>query len=671
LAVEREKKKLLGQMDGYCPVFSVDQVVVHLRVIADLVRLEITAQDAEALVSQPQKLLEAVAGESEFVLPTVSVAGARNDVDEFIDRLWDISYEWQQDQRGTRWLSSKPDEWHQQLYALLYEALGPSDEFQLLGWSKIVRLSDGSYSVGEQCFFPTETVIHDELLPRVAAAVYSSGQSKHQQEAARKFLVALGVREVGESEQVQAILQRRYENNSKRPDEKTHLEDLKRFIALVEKEPSTSRLFAGSYIFKCSADKWRMPREIFLDDPYLSTGLRLYYQELGNEIPSELTKHYALSAISSDQLARFAQLIGAQCKLNIQRQSAFEHPAKKDLVSDYYRSTRTSDNEINEDWVLIGLCDVLRKPSLDISLLVWRTLTNADPKVLKARYRPNAKFEPKEQPSSLVLTLQQYAWVPQVDGGFVLPSQARAALLPPGFPFDSGGAWLNAIHFGEDEQKVTAEYQEREVAEKKLGFPDADSLARAQKIASLPKEDQDRIQEFVLELERRRETMFPEHEPRNPDRRDKKVRELAGNAPERVFQQRIRSVSVGREEVKSEAEQYLRSQYTNCDGDLVCQICKEPMPFRLDDGSYFFVMVELVTSLDRHHFQNYAALCPNHAAIFLYANGSKDTIRDLILQAKSTEVNIVLAQKSMTICFTNTHIADLRSILRVENQTSK
>jgi hypothetical protein len=51
--IEREKKKLLGQMDGYCRVFSVDQVVVHSRVIVDLVPLEITAQDAEARHTHP------------------------------------------------------------------------------------------------------------------------------------------------------------------------------------------------------------------------------------------------------------------------------------------------------------------------------------------------------------------------------------------------------------------------------------------------------------------------------------------------------------------------------------------------------------------------------------------------------------------------------------------
>lgn len=590
------------------------------------------------------------------------------DVDEFIKRLEEIADDWEEElgDQAKQWLSSKPVEWHQQLYALLYRELSPGDDFYRLESVKIVRLSDGSYSVGAKCYFPTETVTHDELLPRVAAGVYSSGKSKPQQGEARKFLEAIKVREVGESEQAEAILERRYKPNAEAPSEKTHIEDLKRFIALAEKEPNTSKVFARFYIFKCAGGKWRKPNEIFLDDPYLSTGLKVYYQKLGSEIPSELAEQYALSGIPAEKLGKFAQSVDAQTKLNIQWQSAFLHPYKDDLYSHYYGSnTSITNSAINEDWILPSLINVLRSPSLAISQLIWRTLTNAGEKVLKARFRPNQKYGTKEAPSSLVLTLQQLSWIPQTSGRFVTPSQARAGLLPSGFPFDPGEAWLKAVHFGEDEQKVSAEHKEREITAKKLGFSNAEDLERAQKFAMLPRDEQELL---LAEFQRRQQTRFPDHEPRDPDRRDRKVGELAENAPERIVEQQIRSVSVGREDVKMETDQYLRSQYTTCDGELLCQVCKAPMPFKLDDGSYYFEKVEFLTSLKRRHFQNYLALCPNHAAMFIFANGSKNIIRDMILQLESTELEIVLAQEAMTIQFSKTHVADLRSILKVENQ---
>jgi hypothetical protein len=74
--VEREKKKLLGQLDGTCPFLAVDQVTIHLRVIADLARLELAAVDAPGVIRQAETLLSAIAEEREFILPAVNVVAA-------------------------------------------------------------------------------------------------------------------------------------------------------------------------------------------------------------------------------------------------------------------------------------------------------------------------------------------------------------------------------------------------------------------------------------------------------------------------------------------------------------------------------------------------------------------------------------------------------------------
>src|SRR5207244_1336321 len=114
------------------------------------------------------------------------------------------------DQAFMTWLSGKPPEWHQRLYSLLYAEFSPQGACRRFKDLKIVRLSDGSYGAGSECFFPGAGVEHDDVLPRVDAAVYTSGKSKLQQENARKFLAEIGVREVGEAEQVEAILKQRY-----------------------------------------------------------------------------------------------------------------------------------------------------------------------------------------------------------------------------------------------------------------------------------------------------------------------------------------------------------------------------------------------------------------------------------------------------------------------------
>jgi hypothetical protein len=179
------------------------------------------------------------------------------------------------------WLAAKPVEWHQQLYALLYSELAPEGGLYRLKNCRIVRLSDGSYSTGGKCFFPDEGGQDDKVLPRVAASVYSSSKSKTQQHNARKFLEEIGVRVVGEAEQVEVILNQRYTREAEIPDEKTYLKDLKRFIDLVEKEPDCAKLFKGYYIFECEGDQWCQPSQVYLDEPFLETGLRAYYKAQG------------------------------------------------------------------------------------------------------------------------------------------------------------------------------------------------------------------------------------------------------------------------------------------------------------------------------------------------------------------------------------------------------
>ena len=54
------------------------------------------------------------------------------------------------------WLSEKPLEWHQRrdYIPLLYAELSPSVGCRDLKGRSIVRLSNGEYSVGSNCFFP-------------------------------------------------------------------------------------------------------------------------------------------------------------------------------------------------------------------------------------------------------------------------------------------------------------------------------------------------------------------------------------------------------------------------------------------------------------------------------------------------------------------------------------
>ena len=599
-------------------------------------------------------------------------------IDEFVELLADRASE------GTRyiprapylvngpdsdfleWLASKPVEWHQQLYALLYSELAAEGQLYRLKDCLIVRLADDSYCTGSRSFFPDEGSQDDKVLPRVAEAVYCSGKSRAQQHNARKFLEEIGLRVVGEAEQVEVILNQRYTREAEIPNEKTYLRDLKRFIALVEKEPNSAKLFKDYYIFECEGDQWCQPSQVYLDEPFLETGLQAYYKAQGDDTEAfALDVRYQSCGISAKKIATFARAVGVQTKLEIKATTCYGNPQWSHLSA--APGERYTSSSINRDYAIDGLEIALQNPILELSKLIWRTMADlpGDGRHLTALYRKNASSGARRADSSLLHILRKAKWIPQNTGAFARPAEASRDLLPGGFPFDPEWPWLKAINFGAEVAKRSEAQRQKRAVATELGFEDDDTLERARQFARMPPEEQERV---LADFEERQRLELPEHEPSNPDRRAQRVGAMAAEAPGRRTEVRNRSVSVGLDAVKEEAGQYLSQQYTNPDGEMICQACRKRLPFKLDDGTSYFERVQLMRELKKHHYQNYLALCPNHAAMFLYTNGSRDQLKGMIIQASANELEIILAQQPTQIYFTKTHLSDLRALIAAEDE---
>jgi len=570
------------------------------------------------------------------------------------------------------WLRGKSVDRHQALYALLLTdyLMAASSQRGLFATKlqslKIVRLTDGTYGTGGESFFVSNGSEHDEMLGRVDVGVYTAGKSKVQQENARAFLEKIGVRDVGEAELVEAILKRRYTRwSAETLDQKTYSKDLKRFVDLVEKKPDTAKLFADYFIFDCG-DSWRKPGEVFLDQPFFDTGLSAYYGRLGKaggRYP--LSERYLSCGVPKLKLAKFAALTGAAWHLEIHETTCHANPNPHLLASG--APGNWSSHGINVDYHIQRLSELLASRDSALSQLVWNTLCNwrklyqqDEDLWTTAQFKNNKSCQIRRAPSQLVCVLREREWVPQTGGRFVRPADATRDSLPVGFAFDSGWAWLQEIQFEQQQVKKSAEQIQRQALAKQLGFGDEDTLERAKRFAALPAEEQQRI---LAAREQRTPVELPEHQPSNPARRAERVAADAADAPERLSEERTRSVSVGLDAVKKEAGQYLCQQYTNRDGQMICQVCKNQLPFKLDDGSDFFERVEFLRGLKRRHQQNYLALCPNHAAKFLHANGSSDELRDLVVEMSGNELAVILAREDETIYFTKTHLADLKAII--------
>lgn len=565
------------------------------------------------------------------------------------------------DKEFMRWLEQKPPEWLQQCYALLHDEAAQSDLLYRLKNLKIVRLRNGAFGLAAQCFFENDHT--DDGMPTVDAAVYTSGKSKPQQEKAKKFLTDLGVRELGEAEEVELILKARYTKEAPIPDRKTYLRDLRRFMALAKQQPEKAKLFASYFIFHGDDDQWHTPAGIYLDRPYKQTDLSAYFALLGGEADcAALHASYQDSGVKAEQIAAFAQAVGARMSLEIKSRDCRGNPQWDYLWKvggDRYTSP------IDRDFYVPKLAELLKTPSLELSRLVWRTLTTLPsyPDYLQATYQRNQSWGARVADSMLVHELRNAAWVPQGDGKFVRPAEASRGALPEGFPFDSGSKGLKAIQFGSEVERQSAQQKLKEDVAKSLGFADARALELGKRFAALPKEEQER---FFAEREAAAKSAIPDRAPANPERRARNVAEQAESAPDKESEVRSRSVSIGREDVKADAEEYLRQHYRNEDGEMTCQICKGPLPFKLDDGSEFFETVEFLPGLKKHHHQNYLALCPNHSAMYRHANGCRDIIRVMVESLTGNELEVILAQRDMTIYLSAVHAIDIKAVLAAE-----
>ncbi len=574
--------------------------------------------------------------------------------------------------RIKNWLSEKSLKWHQKFYAELKEHYEKArdDEKEQIANLCIIRLTNGSYSIGKECFFPDEFSDYDEMMPRVAKGAYTSGENEKQQENAKKFLEMVDVRSAGEAEQIEMILKNRYSNGDNWPEPGIYFKDLNRFISLVEKCPEKSTLFADYFIFECADGSKARPSDIYLDEPFMKTGLSCYFNSLGDKTYLKpLSRFYEENSIQINQLARFAELVGAIEKLPVEKVSCEQNPKWKDLSE--LRNCFNSKCSIDVDYNIIGLENLLESPTFEFTRLVWKTMNSLDKECLNAIYKKHRTWRPQNADSQLIHILKNASWIPQNGGEFVKPCDALIDYLPAGFSHDYGSEWLRKIEFGKNTIKQT----EKIMYARKLGFKSPDEAEKGVEITRLCRETGKSPDEIISQLKNLRETKpkFPSKKSSNPEQRADKVSQHHADAPEKTYEDKTRSVRTSAKTVDKDS--YLRDKYTNEFDEMVCQICKYPMPFKKRNGKFYFEAVEAFSeSFSKEYEAQYLALCPVCAAKYKEFIKKDETAMstfksDLInADSGSHEVPLSLDNVESSIRFREDHWIDIRTILQIETE---
>lgn len=571
------------------------------------------------------------------------------------------------------WLAKKDDTWLRRFYALLGEALeNHRARFYKIDLYNIVRIIKNGTSLmvpAQQVFFhpiDEKNIIGD--IRFVKPAVYRGGKSESQKKYARYFLERIGVREYDEK----AILEMKLIEYNSHPSkiDSSYFKDIESFVDYWKKTGDVD-LFSD-YSFLCRKDdngniSWCQPKYFCLGAPFSDAGLddltAIHYKL---PVWHEFGKYFLKEKLND--FIDFLKNIGVMHKLEIIKTSIWNNPKKQDLLNGFGNS-RLTNSAINEDYIIEGIEKYLQRKSIPASRLLWMALIGASSYVAEARYRPNKTYMMNTADSQLIDYLKKNAWIPDKSGEFRTPQEMTRENLRRDFIFDNQNGLLDAIGFGENARKHTEEYNKKNKEAKSIGFH---SIDEAQKMVELAKFMEKRglsVSDVVNNwVPQPAAPEFPDRPLANPERRQKRTGEQLADSPAKNYAKRERSVRTTSGAI--DPTTWLRSQYTNDADQMICQICKQEMPFRKRDGSHYFEKKELLTRpyLPKEHESQYLALCPLCAAKYDEFVKTDDKamqeLRDAILQGKDCEVPIALGGEKTTIRFVERHFCDLKVILK-------
>ena len=292
-------------------------------------------------------------------------------------------------------------------------------------------------------------------------------------------------------------------------------------------------------------------------------------------------------------------------------------------------------------------------PNKQRSLFIWKKIALPLKKQIRGTIEKSSRQNYEDSKTEEVLSkgigsvLCSKAWLPDIDERFYRPNELSLHKLPSEFEQDTGLA-IQLRMKGSEFSKDINDF----------------ALKRGLK----PEEVEKAIEEY--KEAKKRKPAFPESLSINTERRSRRAKEKAGEASEKHYEKRKRSIRTS--QPAEDKVTYLEQNYTNDEGQLVCQICEKEMPFLGRDGRYYFEAVQLFNDLPKEHASAYVALCPLCAAKFKelvkkdeeqHRRLHHDMVNLDVANSEELRVELELGEKSGSIRFVETHLLDIKGFL--------
>jgi len=306
-----------------------------------------------------------------------------------------------------------------------------------------------------------------------------------------------------------------------------------------------------------------------------------------------------------------------------------------------------------------GLKYAIKHPSIEKSLFIWNriAISNIDciRGVVESSTRQDyANSNRETMPSIMGSLLLDSEWIPGLDGRFRKPKDFPIEELPKEFSKDE--TLCDILGMGVSEAEVLAE---------KYGV-------KVEHINFI-KLHLEEFEKWKTSVINRSSSVgdFPEVPSRNSERREEKLQERLSESPEKSYVERKRSVRISKK--LTDPSIWLKAKYTNEQRQMICQICRQVMPFKKPNGEYYFEAVEITNQSNIEHEELHLALCPTCAAkykIFVKNDNEEiDRVTRSILEMEGMEIPIKLDKPDASIRFVDVHFADLKTIFSKSKST--
>lgn len=562
-------------------------------------------------------------------------------------------------------LSIQDDEWLLEFYGYLsgQEALWRSprrsgDSGGLLRSKPILRLQDDSHVIPFRADGTTPNAFlpppEDTDFPIVKRAIASDEQVEN-------FLKCLGLSEPDVFDDiVERVLSKYSKSDLSLISESEHEADIRKILRaltsdsevgkkrVIEKAKQTPFLRAVDPVGNLA---YKRPLDVYQESP----NLRLYFS---GSTDAWFLSEQSLASVSPGILSDLGIA-------TLPRRMLFSDGLPPG-VSKY--STRA---ETIENYNLHGLDDFLQsleavqgfEDKAKAALILWGYLKEhleLDSWFFRGRYHWfYYSAHSKSFDSQMLTRLRNTKWIPTRDGSIEKPGDITTDQLLD--DFQGAEELIDALGINQGVGwRASSEDDNKRQHANMLGV----SLEDIEFLKRHP----DEFAQLKAEIaSRNSKPTFPTRPVTNPERRQERIADQLSESPKKEYEERERSIRTTRGAI--DPSLWLREQYTNDNGQMVCQICKKEMPFRKRDGQYYFEAVEAFSQdqFPLEYEAQFLALCPLCAAMYKEL-GKKDEavmadLRKALLNMDSLEAPLRLGDLETTIQFVETHLCDIKTIL--------